>query len=194
MRRRLPWLIALPVMAAGSIGAHSLSYLLVSARTTEGAAEASERAGSGGTSYLVLFLGIVAATAIVAACARLLLARARARRAGSVSPWLFFLLPPLAFASQELAERLLHAEAFPFHAALEPRFLVGLLLQLPFGLLALLVARALLRAVERIARALAPRPTPRLAPSVLWRPRQVVDLPQIPALALGHPERGPPAL
>jgi hypothetical protein len=194
MRRRLPWLIALPVMAAGSIGAHSLSYLVVSARTIEGAGEASERAGNGGTSYLVLFLGIVAATAIVAACARLLLARARVRRAGSVSPWLFFLLPPLAFASQELAERLLHAEAFPFHAALEPRFLVGLLLQLPFGLLALLVARALLRVVERIARALAPRPTPRLATSAPWRPRQIVDLPQIPALALGHAERGPPAL
>src|SRR6266540_7193203 len=56
MRRRLPWLIALPVMAAGSIGAHSLSYLLVSARTTEAAGEASERASSGGPSYLVLFL------------------------------------------------------------------------------------------------------------------------------------------
>jgi hypothetical protein len=194
MRRRLPWLIALPVMAAGSIGAHSLSYLVVSARTTEGAGEASERASNGGPSYLVLLLGIVAATAIVAACARLLLGRARRRRAGSVSPWLFFVLPPLAFASQELAERLLNAESFPFQAALEPRFLVGLLLQLPFGLLALLFARALLRVVERIARAFAPRPTPRLATSAPWRPRHTVDLPQIPALALGYAERGPPAL
>jgi hypothetical protein len=181
-------------MGTGSIGAHSLSYLVVSTRGTEGAGEASERASSGGPSYLVLFLGIVAAIAIVAACARLLLGRARGRRAGSVSPWLFFVLPPLAFAAQELAERLLSAEAFPFQAALEPRFLVGLLLQLPFGLLALLVARALLRVVERIARALAPRPTPRLAPSAPWRPRQIVDLPRIPALALGHAERGPPAL
>jgi hypothetical protein len=193
MRRRLPWLIALPVMAAGSLGAHSLSYLLVSARTTP-AGEASERASSGEASYLVLFLGIVAATAIVAACARVLLARAGARRAGSVSPWLFLVLPPLAFASQELAERLLNAEAFPFQAALEPCFLVGLLLQLPFGLLALLVARALLRVVERIARVLAPRPRPRLATGAPWRPGRIVDLPQIPVLALGHAERGPPAL
>ena len=194
MRRRLPWLIALPVMAASSIGAHLLSYPVVSARTTERAGEASERAGGSGPSYLVLFLGIVIATAIVAGCARLLLARARARRAGSVSPWLFFVLPPLAFASQELAERLLNAEAFPFHAALEPRFLVGLLLQLPFGLLALLVARALLRVVERIARALAPRPTAHLVTNAPWRPRADVDLPRIPALALGYAERGPPAL
>jgi hypothetical protein len=68
---------------------------------------------------------------------------------------LFFVLPPLAFASQELAERLLHAEGFPFHAALEPRFPVGLLLQLPFGLLAILVAHWLLRVVTRLVLALA---------------------------------------
>jgi len=194
MRRRLPWLIALPVMAAGSIGAHSLSYLVVSARTTEAAGEASERASSGGPSYLVLFLGIAAATAIVVACARLLFARPGVRRAGSVSPWLFFVLPPLAFAAQELAGRLLNAEAFPFHAALEPRFLVGLLLQLPFGLLALLVARVLLRVVERIADALARHPTLRDAATAPPRPRRAVDLPQISALALGYAERGPPTL
>src|SRR5947207_1949247 len=34
MRRRLPWLLALPVMAAGSLAAHSLSYLFVSARAS----------------------------------------------------------------------------------------------------------------------------------------------------------------
>jgi hypothetical protein len=181
-------------MAAGSMGAHSVSYLVVSARTTENAGEASERASSGGPSYLVLFLGIFAATAIVAACARLLLGRARVRRAGSVSPWLFFMLPPLAFATQELAERLLHAEALPFRAAFEPRFLLGLLLQLPFGLLALLVARALVRVVERIADGFARRPRPRLAASAPSRPRQAVELPRIPALALGYAERGPPTL
>jgi hypothetical protein len=194
MRRRLPWLIALPLMAAGSIGAHSLSYLILSARAAEGPSEASERASSGGPSYLVLFLGVLTSTAIVAACARLLLARTRGRRAGRVSPWLFFVLPPLAFASQELAERLLNAEAFPFQAALEPRLLVGLLLQLPFGLLALLVARALLRVVERIAHALSRPQTPRLAASARLWPLAVIDLPRIPALALGHAERGPPTL
>jgi hypothetical protein len=194
MRRRLPWLIAVPVMVAGSLAAHSLSYLVVSARTTEGAGEASERASRGGPSYLVLFLGLLAATALIATCARLLRARARPRDAGGVSPWLFFVLPPLAFASQELAERLLHAEAFPFQAALEPRFLLGLLLQLPFGLLALLVARALLRVVERIAGALAGHPRPRGAASAPSRPRRAVELPRIPALALGYAERGPPTL
>jgi hypothetical protein len=116
------------------------------------------------------------------------------RVAGGVSPWLFFALPPLAFASQELAERVLNSEAFPFQSALEPRLLLGLLLQLPFGLLALLVARALLRVVERITRALARRPRPRVAPSTPSQPRQAIELPRISALALGYAERGPPTL
>jgi hypothetical protein len=107
---------------------------------------------------------------------------------------LFFVLPPLAFASQEFAERLLRAEAFPFQAALEPRFLLGLLLQLPFGLLALLVARALLRVVERLVHALARARAPRLRPTPPWSPRQASVLPRIPALALGHSQRAPPSL
>jgi hypothetical protein len=193
MRRRLPWLLALPVMAAGSLAAHSMSYLFVSARAAEGGGEPSERAGTGGASYLVLFLGLLVAMAVVAACARLLLARRRPR-AFELSPRVFFVLPPLAFAAQEFAERLLRAEAFPFQAALEPRFLLGLLLQLPFGLLALLVARALLRVVERLVRALARARALRLRATPSWSPRQAHALPRIPALALGYSQRGPPSL
>ena len=74
MRRRLPWLLALPVMAAGSVAAHSLSYLVVSARVAERGAEATERTSTGSASYLLLILGILAATAVVAA-GRLLVRR-----------------------------------------------------------------------------------------------------------------------
>jgi hypothetical protein len=192
MRQRLPWLLALPVMAAGSLAAHSLSYLAAPARATEGGAELPERASSGQAGYLVLFLGILAATALVATAARLLLGR-RCHRGSEPSPWLFFALPPLAFALQEVSERLLHAEAFPFQAALEPRFLFGLLLQLPFGVLALLVARALLRVVERIARLLARPRTAQPTGLVSWSPGPTLDLPRIPVLALGYQQRGPPA-
>src|SRR5262245_13143595 len=111
MRRSLPWLLALPLMAAGSVAAHSLSYLVVSARATEGGAEVSERASSGDAGFMVLFLGIVAALGVVAAGAHPVVKR-RCRRGGVISPWLFFFLPPLAFGLQELSERLLRAEAF----------------------------------------------------------------------------------
>ena len=193
MRRHLPWLLALPVMAAGSLAAHSLSYLFVSARASEHGGEVSERTSSGDAGYLVLFLGILAATALVAGAARLLLGR-RCRRGIEVSPWCFFVLPPLGFALQEFAERLLHAEVFPFHAALEPRFLLGLVFQLPFGLLALLIARVLLRVVVRLARSLARTNRPRVHTTVSWSSLETCDLPRIPAIALGYPQRGPPAL
>jgi hypothetical protein len=191
MRRRLPWVLALPLMAAGSLAAHSLTYVIVSTRATEGGVEHSERASSGQASYLVLFLGILAATALVAGVARLLLER-RSKRGRELSPWLFFALPPLTFALQEVSERLLHAEAFPFQAAFEPRFVFGLLLQLPFGLLALLVARALLRVAEQIARLLARPTTARPTGLASWSPGPTLDLPRIPALALGYQQRGPP--
>ena len=175
-------------MAAGSLTAHSLTYVFVSARASEGAGEVTERATGGGNCNAVLFLGILIAFSLVAAGLRL----ARRQRDLQVSPWLFFVLPPLAFASQEFVERLLHVEASPFQAVLEPRFLVGLLLQIPFGLLALFVARCLLRVVATVARALAPARTPRVGALVYrWRTGGC-DLPRIPALALGHAGRGPP--
>jgi hypothetical protein len=192
MRRRLPWLVALPLMAAGSLTAHSLTYLVASARSAESVPELPERTSSGDAGYLVLLLGMLAATTLVAAAARLLLGR-RCDRGGEPSPWLFFALPPLAFVLQEFSERLLHAEAFPFKAALEPRFLIGLLLQLPFGLIALLLARALLRVIDRIVYLIARPTTARSAAVASWSPRPTLDLPRIPAFALGHQQRGPPA-
>jgi hypothetical protein len=51
----------------------------------------------------VLFLGILAATALVAVGAHLLLGRSRNRR---LAPWLFFVLPPLAFALKEFERAL----------------------------------------------------------------------------------------
>lgn len=196
MRRRLPWLLALPLMAAGSLGAHALSYVFIGARA-EGATEVSgaghglaERSGAGLASHLVLLLGTLAALASVAGI-RLLLVRRGSRR--GASPWLFFTLPPLAFCLQEVIERVLHSEAAPFQASLEPRFLIGLALQVPLGLVALLVARKLLYVVRRIAHALRrQRPVlTRLRPSVSWLPT-ASELPRIPALALGYPQRGPP--
>jgi hypothetical protein len=124
-----------------------------------------------------------------------LVGRARGKRGQGASPWLFFALPPLAFSVQELIERLVNAEAAPFHAALEPRFLIGLALQIPLGLIALFAARALMRVVKRIARALLRERSsvlPRRAP--VFRLPVACELPRIPTLALGYPQRGPPRL
>jgi hypothetical protein len=118
---------------------------------------------------------------------------ARGRAVRALPPWAFALLPPLAFTLQEHAERWLHGGVFSWFTALGPTFLPGLLLQLPFGFAAYLVARFLLRAAERLGRALAPSPPPRarLAPSVsAARPEPA--LPRRGVLASHQAKRGPP--
>ena len=189
MRRRLPWLLVVPLMVAGSLGAHVAAGLFAGGPRGEHVSEVAERSSSGAAGHWVVVLGLVAALAIAAGWSLF-----RGRLRSDVSVGIFFWLPLLAFSSQELAERVLRAEAAPFSAAFEPRFLVGLALQIPFGLAASLLARLLVRVARGIVRALARRPviafSRRLAlvlPAVGWLP------PRIPALALGYTQRGPPA-
>jgi hypothetical protein len=193
MRRRLPWLIVLPLMVVGSVAAHLLSYPLVAARAEGGGREGTERSSSGLAAHSVLPLGLVAAL-LGAAGVSWLLAFACGRRRRGASPWLFLVLPSLAFSVQEFEERLLRVEGAPFPAVLEPRFLLGLALQIPFGLVALLVARLFLRVAERIVGVFGrrrPLPVAPWWPLLSLRP-DVFVLPRIPALALGYPQRGPP--
>src|SRR5262245_56402064 len=177
-------------MAAGSLAAHALGYALAGARA-EGLAGpdgdihgASDRTSAGLAGHSVLPMGLLVALGIVAGAAWLV-ARGRGAREHGASPWLFFALPLLAFSSHELIERIVRAEAAPFQAALEPRFLIGLALQVPFGLIALAAARALLRVVLRIVRTLGgrrPAPVPLRAP--VFRLPVACELPRISALAL----------
>ena len=97
----------------------------------------------------------------------------------------------VGFAVQELLERSLHAGGFAWGIALEPVFLVGLALQLPFALVAALVGGALTGIADDLGERRSP-PRPRLAASA--------DLPfphaaerRAPAvIALGRAERAPP--
>ena len=195
MRRRpLPWLLALPLIVAGSVGAHALSALLATAPATEHVGEVAERSSTGTAGYLVVLLGAFGAVAALGtASSTLSLLRRRERR--GVSPSLFFWLPPAAYTLQELTERVLHAEAAPFQAVHDPRFLLGLAFQIPFGLAALGIARLLYRVGRRLVAAL--RRTRRT--SALRRPVTLARAPietvlaRIAVRALGYTQRGPPA-
>lgn len=173
---RSAWLVSVPVALAGCLAAHVAAYALAppeaSAGHVHGYLAQLPLVGGGA-------LGVVLAAAVWHAL--------RGRAGSRPSPALFAVLPPLAFVLQEHVERL----GEPVLVLLEPTFLVGLVLQLPFGLLAWLLARAILRAAEALGALLAPPPRPWLpAPLRLHSPQLFLPC---PALAGAGSERGPPA-
>lgn len=195
MRHRAAWLIPLPLVVASWLGAHSLAYWLVS---------------PGGTGHMALhtvsghgYMGYAPALAVwglALVLAGLVLCVGDGLRGRRPSPpplRVFVLLPPVGFAAQEHLERLIGTGGMPHDLMLEPTFLVGLALQLPFALAALLVAHALNALGLGIGRALArlltsPRQVPGVPLSLLWRPASVALItPSV--LALGHGPRAPPA-
>ncbi len=198
--RRLPWIIAVPLMVGGSLSAHALGYLALAHTPSTLAAdpdmgeEVVTRASHGLSTLTPVFAGLVVALTIAGYCCYLWSSGRGHQVKGVARAW-FFLLPPLAFTAQEFAERLVHAESMPFNPAHEPAFLAALALQIPFGLAAYFIARLLLRVADVLVRALArgrrTYPTSRSALPRLSRPflgRRSL------ALLKGHSSRSPPLI
>jgi hypothetical protein len=161
-----PWLVSIPFMAGGCLAAHSLAYHLTTTRED----------GHGYLAFAPLLVGVLGALAIVGAF----------RRGRTRSPLVFAVLPPLAFVAQEHLERL-------ELVATEPAFLLGLALQLPFALAALVAARAFLGLADLVVEVLASRPRATFAPS-LPLPAAVSDRPFASLLAGSRASRAPPAV
>jgi hypothetical protein len=185
-KARAAWLTSLGLLGAGWVAAHVLSYLILVP-----APERSEMMARTGHSYfrpgdLLLLCGTLA----VAGLALVLLGESVRR---PIRPHLLALIPVLGFVVQEHLERTVNGGAFPVHLVTEPRFLLGFVLQVPFALCALLVTAALLRAANRLARALraasVPKPLAGWDATILF---PCLDLPRRAALAAGYSERGPP--
>ena len=183
---RLAWLLSLGLAAAGGLAAHGLAY-----RFAEPHDERREHLlEATGHSYLdpALVGSLCAALVVVGFAGRVL---ASAGRADRPPLWLFALAPPLGFALQEHVERALHHDTILL-AALEPTFVAGLLLQLPFALVALLAARALFAAADAVARHLGSPPRPRLAPDASLALPGTVWIPTSPTLIGARGQRAPP--
>lgn len=190
-RRRIAWVVSLALMAIGGLVAHALAYQLAGAEAP--AAHAQAHADTHG--YLAVWPICVATcgTIVLVALAALGLTRAWTSRPVSPPLWLFTLLPPFGFVVQEHGERLLATGAFPFAAALEPTFAVGLVLQIPFALAAYVAARMLIAVAVAVARRLRGESHGRRGAraSAPPRPSSICVVP-ISALALGYGERAPP--
>jgi hypothetical protein len=185
-RPRAAWLTALGLLGAGWMTAHVLSYMLVVPAAERGQMLAETGHGYFHAADLLILCGTITLAGLA-----LFVVGGMGRRASS--PWTLALLPPIGFVVQEHAERLAVSGAFPTHLVAEPRFLLGLLLQIPFALAALLCARLLLVAAVRLTDVLS-GPTPHALAVVCLRPDlpPFADLPRRSALALGYSERGPP--
>jgi hypothetical protein len=183
-RRALAWLSPLPLVAAGSLAAHGLVYRLAGPGAHDHAQPLAHPP--------IAWYACAALCGSIALVALAAIAFASVRRgtAARTPYWLIALVPPLGFAAQEPLGGLLHAGPL----AVETSFLLGLLLQVPIALLALLVVRLVLATAIGVVRALySPEPR-RVARTTRRRPAWTTLLPSPPALALGYGERGPPAL
>ncbi len=192
MRRSLAWLVAVPLMLAGSQIAHVLAYRIVYPEASLRLRDLVET-GHGYMTMLPLALGVAAAVVGLSLAASAVDA-ARGRSVQQLPPWAFALLPVAGFAFQEYIERWLAWGFFPWYAAEQPTFVLGIALQIPFGALAYLAARLLLRTAKRLGRRLAHVSPPRLrasVPPVLVPAAQ--PLPPLPSLlSRGLGRRGPP--
>jgi hypothetical protein len=191
----LVWPVSLSVCVAGWLIAHSLAYrLLVSGH--EGSGALVERTGHGDLAFSPYLMAVSVTVLLLALAVAVAAGAARRARPGvPLAP--FVLLPPLDYIGHVGLESLQHGGQVSADAALEPVFLIGLALQVPFALAALLLARTAMAWAEALGRGLTPS----------WRPRPVAHAwpapprlligtehrPIIPALASSCSERGPPA-
>jgi hypothetical protein len=187
-------------MAAGSLAAHRLGFVLFSPRPAGSHHEVVphlERLEHGPhQNSLALpppwLTGLLAAVAIVVV-AQWLDARFRDRpRTGASAGW-FLSLPLLGYTFQEAAERVGHWEPLAHHTVNEPPFWAALLLQLPFALVAYWLAgwlRAAARELVAVFREQRPPTHERaraggVAAGTTWRP-------VIPTLLGARRVRAPP--
>ncbi|MEZ5102456.1 MAG: hypothetical protein R3C15_22180 [Thermoleophilia bacterium] len=170
-RRSTALLLSLPLAVLGSLTAHDLAYRIVAGHAH---AHLLAATGHGYLEHAWPVLGALAALLAAGVVVALLGRRGPVASAGVIG-----LVPLVGFVLQEHLERLVQTGSFPVDAALEPTFVVGLLLQVPFALLALWLAAEILqlaRTVRRLAleaepTALAPLPLVAAAPAAVALPR-----------------------
>ena len=151
VRRLLAVSIALPLMTAGVVLAHWIAYLVAVPDASSRAALLAAT-GHAYVAWAPMTIGMMTALTVLVLLA-LVAGGGAPFGAIRLRPGPFLALPAIAFSVQEHAERLRVGYDSPWHVWQEPTFWRGLLLQVPFGLLAYAAARIVLRvsaAVQRL--------------------------------------------
>jgi len=144
--------------------------------------------------YYWAAIAICLALAVAALVARAVASFQR-RPAGTLPSWRLAAIPSAAFLAQEPLEGFLHKGDVDWFTLAEPTVLLGAVMQLPCGLLALWLVRTLLRAADELGHALSRRAERRVGhrPVLeICHGRQDDPL-RLLALARGLAERAPPS-
>jgi hypothetical protein len=187
---RLAWLLAFVLTVAGWVSAHEVAYRLALPHPHASGSDLVE-ARHAYLAYASFFVVLCLFAAVL--CTAGLVLRPHGPRPPSGRLLLpFVLLPPVGFALQEVIESLLTG-GLPVEAALEATFLVGILIQVPFAVVALAVARLCFAVARSFARRREGSGRPKLLAFDLSLPLAAEAWPpRLPALAFGCGERGPP--
>ncbi len=132
----------------GSYFAHGFAYFIAEPTAQTRAAELSQT-GHGYLNDLPLGVGVLLMVVMAAGFSEVR-RRVRGEAHTSAPLWVIFCLPLAGFFVQEHAERFLHDGVVPWHLLTERVFIIGLLLQIPFAIVAWVAGRILLRAMERV--------------------------------------------
>jgi hypothetical protein len=195
VRRALTWLLALPLIVVGSQVAHGLAYWWAYPFADVRLA-ILEHTGHGYLAYLPILIAFLGGLELLVLLV-MVVDRCRGNVGRDLPPWVFLWLPVVGFVLQEHLERLLASGVFPWWAVEQPTFWRGLVLQVPLGVAAYVIARFLRRAVEAVADIVVRRREARARPAsgergFRWSPG-VAPLRATP-LAVGAAGRAPPSL
>jgi hypothetical protein len=153
LRERLAWFVTLPLAVIGCQSAHAVTNTLLGSPESA-RSELLLRHGPG--AGLVPLLVCVALAAVAAGLAGRAAGTWSAHHAAAVRlP--FAVAAPALFIVQEHFETALRTGAAPIGTVLEPTFLPGLLLQIPFAIVAYALARALVRLADGVRAMVASR-------------------------------------
>jgi hypothetical protein len=184
------WVVAAALMVAGSLGAHLVGDL-IGASPDGDHAEAARSGGHVLAGAAPLFAGVVIVLVVAAVFG--LVAMRIAPSARRTLPWLVWMLPIAGLLIQEALERVTFAELPGFTAAHDPSTVTGMLVQVPFALVLVWLARRLVIAARAVVHRFARRMQHRLRRGPpRWRAPASVRLPRIASVALGYSQRGPP--
>jgi hypothetical protein len=159
-----------------------------------GAGHVAHGAGQTGVAFFCGLPFVIACAGLLALFVVLRVLQERNPRPGAeLAAWPFAVLAPVGFFLHHHLDHLLGTSSLSFAALVEPHFLLGLLLQIPIGLLTYIVAKLLLRVAASLGLALSTRRPRRTATVFRTRAPFVAAAARIALLARAAAPRAPPA-